>query len=315
MTPILQVKDLRVDFYKDGTIINSALRGMDLSVDAGKTLGIVGETGCGKTLTGMAIMGLLPHSAVQTGEILFEGFGTLKPSAMSDIRGSQISVIFQNPHSAFNPVFTIGAQLRMVAHKQGLRKNDADSAVEARLRSVGLRDPKRVLSSFPHQLSGGMLQRCMIAMALISRPKLLIADEPTTALDSTIGKQVLELINSLQTEEGFAMIFISHDVEVVSEVSDDIAVLYAGRVVEQGPAAQVIQNPVHPYTRGLLGAIPSSSKRRGQLTSIPGNVPANTLNLIGCSFASRCSDRFGACDKEPEMHLLQNRKVACWKVI
>lgn len=315
MTPILQLKDLRVDFYNGGTIINSALRGLDLSVDSGKTLGIVGETGCGKTLTGMAIMGLLPHSAVQTGEIIFEGFGSLKPSVMSEIRGSQISVIFQNPHSAFNPVFTIGAQLRLVAHKQGLRKSELDSALEGRLRSVGLRDPKRVLSSFPHQLSGGMLQRCMIAMALISRPKLLIADEPTTALDSTIGKQVLELIKSLQDEEGFAMIFISHDVEVVSEVSDDIAVLYAGKVVEQGPAAQVMQHPVHPYTRGLLGAIPSSDKKRGHLASIPGNVPASTLNLVGCSFASRCSDRFAACEAEPEMCLVQNRHVACWRVI
>lgn len=314
MTPILQVKDLRVDFYNDGTIVNSALRGLDLSVDAGKTLGIVGETGCGKTLTGMAIMGLLPHSAVQTGEIIFEGFGPLQMNVMSEIRGSQISVIFQNPHSAFNPVFTIGAQLRFVARKQGLRKVDLDNALETRLRSVGLRDPKRVLSSFPHQLSGGMLQRCMIAMALISRPKLLIADEPTTALDSTIGRQVLELIMSLQEEEGFAMIFISHDVEVVSEVADDIAVLYAGKVVEHGPAAQVMQHPVHPYTRGLLGAIPSSEKRRGHLSSIPGNVPASTLNIVGCSFASRCSDRFGACDEEPEMRLIQNRNVACWKV-
>ena len=313
--PILQIKDLHVDFYDDGTIVNSALRGLDLSVEAGRTLGIVGETGCGKTLTGMAIMGLLPHSAVQTGEIIFEGFGSLKPSAMPEIRGSQISVIFQNPHSAFNPVFTIGAQLRLVARKQGIRKSDSASALEDRLRSVGLRDPKRVLSSFPHQLSGGMLQRCMIAMALISRPKLLIADEPTTALDSTIGKQVLELIKTLQCEEGFAMIFISHDVEVVSEVSDDIAVLYAGKVVEHGPATQVMQHPVHPYTRGLLGAIPSSAKKRGQLSSIPGNVPANTLNLVGCSFASRCSDRFGACDVDPEMHLVQNRQVACWGVI
>lgn len=315
MTAILQVKDLCVDFYHDGTIINSALRGLNLSVDAGKTLGIVGETGCGKTLTGMAIMGLLPHSAVQTGEIIFEGFGSLKSDVMSEIRGSQISVIFQNPHSAFNPVFTIGAQLRLVARKQNLRKGDMDNALEDRLRSVGLRDPKRVLSSFPHQLSGGMLQRCMIAMALISRPKLLIADEPTTALDSTIGKQVLELIKSLQAEEGFAMIFISHDVEIVSEVSDDIAVLYAGKVVEHGPATQVMQNPVHPYTRGLLGAIPSADKKRGQLTSIPGNVPASTLNLVGCSFASRCSDRFEECDVEPEMRLVQNRTVACWKAV
>lgn len=313
MTPVLEVENLHVDFFRDGIIANSAIRGMSFSVEAGRTLGIVGETGCGKTLTGMAIMGLLPPSAVQTGSIIFEGIGLLTKEVMPDLRGSQISVIFQNPHSAFNPVFTIGSQLRLVARKQGIRKGDIENALESRLHSVGLRDPKRVLASFPHQLSGGMLQRCMIAMALISRPKLLIADEPTTALDSTIGKKVLELIKSLQAEEGFAMIFISHDVAVVSEVSDDIAVLYAGKVVEYGPSEEVMRSPVHPYTRGLLGAIPSSDKKRGQLSSIPGNVPANTLNLLGCSFASRCSSKIEACEVEPEMYSLENRLVACWR--
>jgi len=312
MTPVLEVENLHVDFFRDGIIANSAIRGMSFSVEAGRTLGIVGETGCGKTLTGMAIMGLLPPSAVQTGSIIFEGIGLLTKEIMPDLRGSQISVIFQNPHSSFNPVFTIGSQLRLVARKQGIRKGDIENALESRLHSVGLRDPKRVLVSFPHQLSGGMLQRCMIAMALISRPKLLIADEPTTALDSTIGKKVLKLIKSLQAEEGFAMIFISHDVAVVSEVSDDIAVLYAGKVVEYGPSEEVMRSPAHPYTRGLLGAIPSSDKKRGQLSSIPGNVPANTLNLLGCSFVGRCSNKIEACEVEPEMHPIENRLVACW---
>jgi peptide/nickel transport system ATP-binding protein len=314
MTTILEITDLVVDFYSDGVLSNSALRGLNLSLEAGKTLGIVGETGCGKTLTGMAIMGLLPQNAVQRGDIRFSDFGSLVPEKMSKLRGSQISVIFQNPHSAFNPVFTIGDQLRLVARKQGTQKSDLEELLQARLRSVGLREPKRVLSSFPHELSGGMLQRCMIAMALISRPKLLIADEPTTALDSTIGQQVLDLMKSLQAEENFAMIFISHDVEVVSNVSDDIAVLYAGKVVEYGPSSEVMENPIHPYTRGLLGAIPSADKKRGQLASIPGNVPSNSLEILGCAFASRCSSRFDACEVEPQLLPLKNRNVACWKV-
>jgi peptide/nickel transport system ATP-binding protein len=313
MMPVLEVDNLGVDFYNDGVLLNSALRGVSFSVSAGQTLGIVGETGCGKTLTGMAIMGLLPPSAIQRGSISFGEFGVLTPEVMNQLRGSQVSVIFQNPHSAFNPVFTIGSQLRLVALKRGIKRNEIPDVLRARLISVGLRDPGRVLSSYPHQLSGGMLQRCMIAMALISSPKLLIADEPTTALDATIGRQVLDLIKELQRAEGFAMIFISHDVKVVAEISDEIAVLYAGRIIEKGIAFDVVKNPLHPYTRGLLGAIPSADKERGQLLAIRGNVPANTLDIVGCSFAPRCSERFEACDQDPSLSLKDSRQVACWK--
>ena len=273
MTVILRVEELRVDFYKNGSISNSALRGVSFSLETGKTLGIVGETGCGKTLTGMAIMGLLPPAAQRFGDISLEGTGLLTPETISQVRGSQVSMIFQNPHSAFNPVFTIGAQLRLVALKRGFARDEIEDLLAERILSVGLRDISRVVSSYPHELSGGMLQRCMIAMALISRPKLLIADEPTTALDSTIGKQVLGLIKSLQEQEGFAMLFISHDVNVVSEVSDNVAVLYAGKIVEYGLAAEVMQSPSHPYSQGLLGAIPSASKPRGELAAIRGSVP------------------------------------------
>ena len=311
--PVLEVDNLGVDFYNDGVLLSSALRGVSFSVSAGQTLGIVGETGCGKTLTGMAIMGLLPPSAIQRGSISFGEFGVLTPEVMNQLRGSQVSVIFQNPHSAFNPVFTIGSQLRLVALKRGIKRNEIPDVLRARLISVGLRDPGRVLSSYPHQLSGGMLQRCMIAMALISSPKLLIADEPTTALDATIGRQVLDLIKELQRAEGFAMIFISHDVKVVAEISDEIAVLYAGRIIEKGIAFDVVKNPLHPYTRGLLGAIPSADKERGQLLAIRGNVPANTLDIVGCSFAPRCSERFEACDQDPSLSLKDSRQVACWK--
>ena len=318
MTPILTVNDLRVDFYQNGLISNSALRGVSFSLEPGKTLGVVGETGCGKTLTGMAIMGLLPPSAKRLGTILLEGTGLLTPETMGSVRGSQISVIFQNPHSAFNPVFTIGSQLRLVALKRGIARSEVEDVLTERLRSVGLRDTARVICSYPHQLSGGMLQRCMIAMALISRPKLLIADEPTTALDSTIGKQVLELIKGLQEREGFAMLFISHDVTVVSEVADDVAVLYAGKIVEYGPSAQVMNSPNHPYSQGLLGAIPSAAKPRGKLTAIKGSVPANTSEIVGCAFTPRCPQAFEQCSQEPQLLSVASserlQSVACWRV-
>lgn len=317
MTSILEVNDLRVDFYQNGAVSNSALRGVSFSLEPGKTLGVVGETGCGKTLTGMAIMGLLPPSAKRTGVISLQGIGLLTPETIASVRGSQISVIFQNPHSAFNPVFTIGSQLRLVALKRGIARNEIEDVLTERLLSVGLRDTARVISSYPHQLSGGMLQRCMIAMALLSRPKLLIADEPTTALDSTIGKQVLELIKGLQEREGFAMLFISHDVTVVNEVSDDVAVLYAGKIVEYGPSAQVMNSPSHPYSQGLLGAIPSAAKPRGKLSAIRGSVPANTLEIVGCAFSPRCPHVFEYCGEEPQLLPFglpdTMQSVACWR--
>ncbi|MFA5918264.1 MAG: ABC transporter ATP-binding protein [Candidatus Nanopelagicaceae bacterium] len=317
MTSILEVNDLRVDFYQNGAVSNSALRGVSFSLEPGKTLGVVGETGCGKTLTGMAIMGLLPPSAKRSGTISLDGTGFLTAETMASVRGSQISVIFQNPHSAFNPVFTIGSQLRLVALKRGIARNEVEDVLTERLLSVGLRDTARVISSYPHQLSGGMLQRCMIAMALISRPKLLIADEPTTALDSTIGKQVLELIKGLQEREGFAMLFISHDVTVVSEVSDDVAVLYAGKIVEYGPSTQVMNSPSHPYSQGLLGAIPSAAKPRGKLSAIRGSVPANTLEIVGCAFSPRCPYSFERCAEEPQLLSIGSsskaQSVACWR--
>jgi peptide/nickel transport system ATP-binding protein len=205
----------------------------------------------------------------------------------------------------------------LVALKRGIARDEIDNVLVERLLSVGLRDTLRVISSYPHQLSGGMLQRCMIAMALISRPKLLIADEPTTALDSTIGKQVLELIKSLQEREGFAMLFISHDVTVVSEVSDDVAVLYAGKIVEYGPSVQVMNSPNHPYSQGLLGAIPSAAKPRGKLSAIRGSVPANTMEIVGCAFSSRCPYSFERCAEEPQLLSIgsagKTQSVACWR--
>ena len=314
MTTILKVSDLQVDFMSGEKILNSPLRGINLEIEAGKTLGLVGETGCGKTLTATAIMGLLPTTASQRGTIEFAGHGFLEASVMGAIRGSEIAMIFQNPQSAFNPIFNLGAQLTMVAQRRNIERGRIPELLVDRLASVGLSDAKRILASYPHELSGGMLQRCMIAMALISTPKLLIADEPTTALDATIGHQVLGLIRSLQQRQGFAMLFISHDVSAVAKVSDVISVVYAGRVVESGPAYDLMNNPQHPYTRGLLGAIPSAQKRRGQLTAIPGSVPSSLKDIVGCSFAPRCALADSACSKEPPLVHINQQLIACWKV-
>lgn len=314
MSTVLRLSNLEVDFQVNGSVVNSPLRGINLEIKAGKTLGIVGETGCGKTLTSMAVMGLLPTSAVQRGIIEFAEHGQVVSADMAAIRGAQITMIFQNPASAFNPIFTIGAQLKMVAQRRGVARGDISTLLTARLESVGLKDSRRVLDSYPHELSGGMLQRCMIAMALLSSPKLLIADEPTTALDATIGDQVLELIRSLQKREGFAMLFISHDVSAVAKVSDEIAVIYAGRVVESGPTKDVMTSARHPYTKGLLGAIPRRDKPRGTLVAIPGTVPSVLTSIDGCSFAQRCSMRIGRCDSEPPTVVIGNQSVACWRM-
>ena len=313
MSSVLKISDLEVDFQLNGEVNNSPLRGINLEVEAGKTLGIVGETGCGKTLTAMAIMGLLPSSAVQRGSIEFAEHGQVQPEDMAKIRGDEIAMIFQNPQSAFNPIFTIGEQLKMVAQRRNIARSEIQGLLVSRLTSVGLSDTKRILPAYPHELSGGMLQRAMIAMSLLSSPKLLIADEPTTALDATIGDQVLTLIRTLQISEGFAMLFISHDVSAVAKTSDEIAVVYAGKVVETGPTALVMSNPKHPYTKGLLGAIPSGDKPRGSLIAISGTVPSNLTQLTGCSFAERCPLRIEHCDQEPPLVQVNEQKVACWR--
>ncbi len=313
MNTVLDIKGLKVDFVHKGSKISSPIRGIDLSINSGETQGIVGETGCGKSLTALAIMGMLPANAVRSGSISLGAIGELNASNIQKARGESISMIFQNPHSAFNPVFTIEHQLLYVARAKGFSNDEARSLFPERLKQVGLVEISRVLKSYPHELSGGMLQRCMIAMALLSRPKLLIADEPTTALDATIGGQVLTLLKRLQREQGFAMLFISHDVTAVSRVSDRIAVLYAGRIVEDGAANDVLTNPQHPYTKGLLGAIPSRTKARGTLAAIPGTVPSNTLGITGCAFRSRCGIAVPQCEHEPTLVPHGKVLVSCWE--
>jgi oligopeptide/dipeptide ABC transporter ATP-binding protein len=284
----------------DGT--TTGLDGVSLDVGEGEIVGLVGETGCGKTITGLSVLGLLPRTArITRGSIELDGRNLvgLPESDLRRVRGGDVGMVFQNPSSAFNPVFTIGAQMRMVlgAHER-LSQSVASARIRDMLTEVGLPEPDRVLRSYPHQLSGGMLQRAMIASALLCRPRLLIADEPTTALDVTIEAQILRLIRGLQESRGFSVLFITHDLGVVRSVSDRVVVLYAGRVAEAAATAALFERPSHPYTRGLIAAAPHPAARREALASIPGHVPADVGIVPGCAFADRCALAFDRCATE-----------------
>ncbi|MHB8959660.1 MAG: ABC transporter ATP-binding protein [Candidatus Limnocylindrales bacterium] len=316
-TPLLEVRGLCVRFVTpDGT--TTGLDGVSLEVGRGEILGVVGETGCGKTLTGLSVLGLLPRSArVADGSIRLDGRDLLglPEHELRKVRGADVAMVFQNPASAFNPVFTIGWQMRAVlaAHER-LPRAQASERIAETLADVGLPETRRVLDAYPHELSGGMLQRAMIATALLCRPRLLIADEPTTALDVTIEAQILRLVRRLQESRGFSVLFITHDLGVIRSVSDRVAVLYAGRVVETAPTAALFAHPEHPYTRGLIGAIPSTASRgRGSLVAIPGSVPADPGTVSGCAFADRCSIAVERCTTErPEpRRLAEGHAAAC----
>jgi peptide/nickel transport system ATP-binding protein len=284
------VRNLAVEFVDRGTVTNRPLRGIDLEIQPGEILGVVGESGCGKSLTGLAILGLLPKGARVSGDIIFsdDPADAAAPGVVQ--RGDTVSLVFQNPGTAFNPVFTIGSQmLDVVKRHRGTKGRSAAARIHHYLELAGLPDPARVANSYPHELSGGMLQRSMIAMALLCEPRLLILDEPTTALDATVAQHVLRLILELRDTLGFGVLLITHNVGVVRDVCDRVAVLYAGRVVETGPTEIVLDSPQHPYTRGLLGALPGRHRTEAMLEAIPGTVPSNLLGLVGCSFANRCT--------------------------
>jgi peptide/nickel transport system ATP-binding protein len=299
--PVLRVRDLSLDFVSSDRR-TTALAGVSLDVAEGEVVGLVGETGCGKTVTGLTVLGLLPRTArVTAGSVEFEGSDLLSlgEREMRTIRGARISMVFQNPATAFNPVFSIGTQIALVlkAHER-LSRAEADDRVRSTLTAVGLAEHDRILRAYPHQLSGGLLQRAMIAMALVCRPALLIADEPTTALDVTIAGQILRLLRRLQEERGFSVLFVTHDLGVVRTVSDRVAVLYAGRVVESAPTEEIFRAPTHPYTRGLIAAVPRRSTRGSALASIPGTVPSDVGALAGCAFSSRCPLAEARCRSE-----------------
>ena len=319
MSALLEVRDLRTRFSTDeGDFF--AVDGVSFAVEAGKTLGVVGESGCGKSVTSLSIMGLVPSPAgrIEGGSIRFEGHELVGATAqtMQDLRGNGIAMIFQEPMSSLNPVFTIGEQIveGLLRHRPIGRAQAAERAIEM-LRKVRIPAPEQRFHEHPHQLSGGMRQRAMIAMALACEPRLLIADEPTTALDVTIQAQILDLMRTLQRETGTAIVLITHDLGVVAEVADDVVVMYAGRVVEQAPVATLFEAPQHPYTVGLLGSIPRLDAQRSRLASIEGQVPSPLRRSPGCSFAERCPFADAHCRAEaPGLREVGARhQSACWK--
>ncbi|MBJ7404763.1 MAG: ABC transporter ATP-binding protein [Bradyrhizobium sp.] len=302
-SPLIEIKDLRIRFHGDDGRITHAVDSVDLSVANGETLGIVGESGCGKSVTSLAIMGLLPkQSAEISGAIRFDGFDLLKTpdQTLRDLRGNRLAMIFQEPMTSLNPSFTIGDQIieTILRHRGGSRKSARNRAIEL-LRRVHIPSPERRIDDYPHKLSGGMRQRVMIAMALACDPRLLIADEPTTALDVTLQAQILELMRELKAASGAAIILITHDLGVVAEVCDEVAVMYAGEIVERAPADELFSAPQHPYTVGLLGSIPRLDHRAEQLATIEGMVPNMAQPPAGCRFAARCPFVLDACTSAP----------------
>ena len=319
---LLDIRGLRTQFFTDDGLAR-AVDGVSYSLAKGETVGVVGESGCGKSVTALSVLRLIPDppGKIVDGEIIFEGTNLLQLSSadMRRIRGNDISMIFQEPMTSLNPVFTIGNQItEAVRLHQGLNKKAAlDKAIEA-LKLVGIPVPERRVHEYPHQLSGGMRQRAMIAMALSCNPKVLIADEPTTALDVTIEAQILDLMRTLQEELGTAIIMITHDLGVIAEMAHKVVVMYAGKVVEQAPVERIFASPNHPYTQGLLQSLPrvdkDASGAKQRLQEIPGIVPS-LLNLpTGCKFASRCPSVMPQCkEQEPPLEQVAgDHYSACW---
>ncbi len=315
--PILQVKDLHTTFQTDAGEVR-AVNGISYNLDRGKVLGIVGESGSGKSVSAYSIMRILTDTGrVTAGEVLFNGENILQytPQQMQSFRGSRISMIFQDPMTCLNPVFTVGYQLREAIriHTDRTREQVKARALEM-LQLVGVNEPEKRLKQYPHELSGGMRQRVMIAMALACEPDILIADEPTTALDVTIQAQILELMQSLQKKMGMAIIMITHDLGVIADMCDEIIVMYAGKVCERGTADEIFYNPRHEYTKGLIRSIPRVSEKHERLIPIAGS-PVDLLNLPkGCAFASRCDCAMKIClEEQPEEVWVNDCHIAaCW---
>lgn len=301
--PLLSVRDLEVTFTRQGEEPFKAVDGVSFDVRPGQTVGLVGESGCGKSVTSLAIMGLLPSRGNRvSGAAIFDGEDllSLSPSAMRDRRGADIAMIFQDPLSSLNPVITIGRQVTEVMERhQGLSRKEATPKAAELLDRVGIPDPKARLVNYPHQLSGGMRQRALIAMALACNPRLLIADEPTTALDVTIQAQILALLKELVVDTGTALVMITHDLGVVAGLCDEVNVLYGGKIVERGGRHGLFERPRHPYTVGLLNSIPRLDAPRGEkLSPVPGSVADNLPWTSACAFAPRCPNVLDVCTRE-----------------
>jgi oligopeptide/dipeptide ABC transporter ATP-binding protein len=324
---LLEVRDLQTQFFtRDGVV--RAVDGVSFGLDRGRTLAIVGESGCGKSVTALSIMGLIPRppAEIVAGEVLLEGreLTALDESELEQVRGRRIAMIFQDPMTSLNPTLKIGTQItEALRHHLGLGRREARTRAAELLDEVGLPLPQQRLDDYPHRLSGGMRQRVMIAMAISCNPAVLIADEPTTALDVTVQAQVLDLLDELRHEHDMAMLIITHDMGVVAEVADDVLVMYAGQVVEQAPVEELFDNPQHPYTEALLGALPQLDEqevRSGRLTAIPGRPPDLLDPPAACRYAARCpyASRADSCTTEmPALrpvrrgHLVRSAHPAC----
>ena len=319
--PLLEVKGLKTYFYTEDGVVR-AVDGVDIEVYPGEVLGIVGESGCGKSVTSLSIMRLISKPGkIDAGEILLDGENllTLSEEEMSKVRGNRISMIFQQPQTALNPVFKVGDQLAEVLNvHQDMGKDAGHKRAVALLKMVGVPDPERRAEAYPHELSGGMAQRVMIAMALACVPEVLIADEPTTALDVTIQAQILDLMRDMRREMGTSVILITHDLGVVAEMAERVAVMYAGEIVEQTDVNSLFDEPLHPYTQGLIGSIPILGEIKDKLDVIPGSVP-NLVNLPpGCRFAPRCQARLKyscaiCAELKPDLEEVKpGHQVRCW---
>ena len=317
---ILQVKDLRIEFHtRRGTLV--AVDGISFSIAQGEVLGVVGESGAGKSLTGTAVIGLIePPGRIAAGEILLEGerIDNLPQEALRRIRGRRIGAIFQDPLTSLNPLYTVGAQLvETIRTHLDVNAGEAHARALSLLNEVGIPAPEARIDHYPHQFSGGMRQRVVIALALCAEPRLIIADEPTTALDVSIQAQIIQLLKKLARERGTAVMLITHDMGVIAETADRVAVMYAGRIAEIGPVREVIRRARHPYTVGLMGAIPkiraATQRKRAPLVQIEGAMPRLTAIPPGCAFNPRCGKSFERCRTErPEPHLVGSNLTACW---
>lgn len=316
--PVLEIKNLDVTFkVQSGTV--KIIRDFNLSVAKGEAIGIVGESGSGKSVTSLAVMGLLPkpNGRIANGEIYLNGveIAGLKENEKRKIRGNKISMIFQEPMTSLNPVYTIGEQLAepLKQHTSLSKKQIRDKVIEM-LNEVGIPRADKIIDEYPHQLSGGMRQRVMISLAMIAEPSLLIADEPTTALDVTIQAQILDLLRRISKQKETAILLITHDLGVVAEICDKVAVMYAGEVVEYSDVRTLFNEPLHPYTQGLIASMPHKNERKGELYSIPGSVPKPTEFPAGCHFSTRCSHATEQCrlSKPPIVSKTENHSVRCW---
>jgi oligopeptide/dipeptide ABC transporter ATP-binding protein len=315
---LLSIRGLRVDFETDAGAV-PAVRGIDLDIGVGETVALVGESGCGKSVTAMAVMRLIT-GRISAGSIRFQGreLNSLAEAEMRQIRGAQVGMIFQEPMTSLNPVFTIGKQIEevLVLHQKLAPRAARAQALEL-LQRVGIPSPERRIEQYPHELSGGMKQRVMIAMAIACRPKLLIADEPTTALDVTIQAQIMDLLRSLKQEFGMAVLLITHDLGVVAHFAERVAVMYAGKIVEQGQVRDIFKRAAHPYTQALLAALPDPLNPAKRLEAIPGRVPSPRMLPPGCAFCARCKFAFKPCPSDlPELFEIaagpRGHRAACF---